>query len=244
MHLYFVLLFLITFASGVMPVFFKVVTEKHLQLLLAFSGAFLLGISMLHLLPETFAEIGNRAGGFIFAGFFFQFIIQRFTHGAEHGHIHHHGDHGHAPPLWPILIGLSIHAFLEGLPLGFEYHHAHTTSSVFFGVVAHKIPEAFTLGSLLVISRKHYKWIWIILFAAISPLAALLANYFGHTQHYVFVEDAVAYLIPVVIGAFIHISTTILYESGTRQHEMSRKKIVAILLGVLLSSLTLLFHQH
>lgn len=244
MILSFFLLFLVTLGAGLLPFYFKETTEKHLPLLLAFSGSFLLGITLLHLLPESYEAIGNDVGIFVFAGFFFQFLIQRFTHGVEHGHLDCHDGHAHSKSLWAILFGLSIHAFLEGLPLGFEYNDTHTTSNVFFGVAAHKIPEAFTLGSLLVLSRNNLKWVWIIVFAAISPLAGLLANYFGHTLNYVFVEDAVAFLIPVVIGAFIHISTTILYESGTQHHQMSRRKIGAILLGVVLASLTLLLHQH
>ncbi len=244
MNFYFVLLFLITLGAGLLPFYFKKITEKHLQLLLAFSGSFLLGITLLHLLPESFEEIGSQAGGFIFAGFLLQFLLQRFTHGVEHGHLHCHDGHTHSKSLWAILIGLSIHAFLEGLPLGFDYNNSHTTSTVFFGVAAHKIPEAFTLGSLLLISQNKSKWIWVILFAAISPLAAVLANYFGHTMNYVFVEDAVAFLIPVVIGAFIHISTTILFESGTKHHEMSKQKIAVVLAGVLLAAMTLLLHSH
>lgn len=244
MSVYFIFLFVITLGAGLLPFYFKTITEKHLQLLLAFSGSFLLGITLLHLLPESFEEIGAQAGAFIFAGFLLQFLLQRFTHGVEHGHLHCHDGHAHSQSLWAILLGLSVHAFLEGLPLGFEYNQAHTTSTVFFGVAAHKIPEAFTLGSLLLISKNKSKWLWVIVFAAISPLAGLLANYFGHTMNFVFVEDAVAFLIPVVIGAFIHISTTILFESGTKHHEMSGRKIGAIILGVVLASLTLLLHQH
>lgn len=244
MSFYFIFLFIITLGAGLLPFFFKKLTEKHLQLLLAFSGSFLLGITLLHLLPESFQEIGAQAGGFIFVGFFLQFLIQRLTHGVEHGHLHCHDGHSHSKSLWAILLGLSIHAFLEGLPLGFEYNNAHTTSSVFFGVAAHKIPEAFTLGSLLLISAGRSKWLWVVVFAAISPVAGLLANYFGHTMNYVFVEDAVAFLIPVVIGAFIHISTTILFESGTKHHDMSGKKVAAIILGIVLAGLTLLLHVH
>lgn len=244
MNAYFIFLFIITLGAGLLPFYFKKITEKHLQLLLAFSGSFLLGITMLHLLPESFEEIGAQAGAFIFAGFFLQFLLQRLTHGVEHGHLHCHDGHSHSKSLWAILLGLSVHAFLEGLPLGFEYNNGHTTSNVFFGVAAHKIPEAFTLGSLLLLSKSKSKWIWVIVFAAISPIAGLLANYFGHTMNFVFVEDAVAFLIPVVIGAFIHISTTILFESGTQHHEMSGKKISAIVIGVLLAAMTLLLHQH
>lgn len=240
MNLYLILLFLVTLGAGFLPFYFKSLTEKHLQLLLAFSGSFLLGITLLHLLPESFESNVPGVGLLIFVGFFFQFLIQRFTHGVEHGHLHCHDGHAHSKSLWAILLGLSVHAFLEGLPLGFDYEDGHTISSIFFGVAAHKIPEAFTLGSLLLLSKTKTSWVWVIVFAAISPVAGLLAK----SMDYVFVEDAVAFLIPVVIGAFIHISTTILFESGTKHHEMSGKKIVAIVLGVVLAISTLLMHQH
>ena len=242
MSLSFIFLFIVTLAAGLLPFYFKNITEKHLQLLLAFSGSFLLGITLLHLLPESFESKVDGVGILIFVGFLLQFLIQRFTHGVEHGHLHCHDGHSHSQSLWAILLGLSVHAFMEGIPLGFDYSEGHTSSSVFMGVAAHKIPEAFTLGSLLLLSRNKVKWIWVTVFAAISPLSGMLAHYFGQTMNYVFVEDAVAFLIPVVIGAFIHISTTILFESGTKHHEMSKQKVGVVLLGVALAFLTLLLH--
>ena len=52
--------------------------------------------------------------------------------------------------------------------------------------------------------------------------------------------SVVMVLVVVVAGAFIHIATTIFFESGTRQHLLTRQKITAILLGVGLGLTTLL----
>lgn len=233
------LLILITLAGGSIPLLFRNVSPNLMPLLLAFSGAFLFGITALHLLPESFHELKEKTGIYILLGFFIQLLLQRLSHGIEHGHVHHN-EHAHHT-LLPILLGLGIHAFMEGIPLGFNYQHTSTTPSIFYGVAAHKLPEAFTLSSLLLISlrssSKH--WFYLLLFALISPLSGMLTIYYGEKfQH---ISTLLVYIIPVVIGSFLHISTTILYESGTKHHELSIQKIGAMIAGIGLSLATLFF---
>lgn len=213
-----------------------------MQYLLAFSGAFLLSITFLHLLPETFEEIGSKAGLLILAGFFIQLLIQRLTHGAEHGHAHVHTHDGHSHiPITSIMTGLSIHAFMEGLPLGFNYRMDATEPSLYLAVAAHKIPEAILVTSLVYEQTKSsFKTaIALTLFSAITPLSGIFANMLGMSYH--FISQVIISLIPIVAGAFIHISTTIFYESGTKNHMMTRKKTWAIITGLLLGLLTLAF---
>ena len=68
--------------------------SKFLSVLLSFSGAYLLGAVVLHLLPEVFE---NRAVNqshdytaaiYILIGFLIQLLIVQFTKGIEHGHLH------------------------------------------------------------------------------------------------------------------------------------------------------------
>jgi hypothetical protein len=54
-------------------------------------------------------------------------------------------------------------------------------------------------------------------------------------------SNVIIWLIPIFAGAFIHIATTIFFESGTRQHMLTWRKTLAILLGVALGLTTLLF---
>lgn len=237
---YQVLLFLLTVLGGALPLIFQRTNERYVNLLLAFSGSFLFGVTTLHLLPESFAELGERAGIFILLGFFVQLLLQRISHGVEHGHVHH--TEGMSHTLTPIFIGLSVHAFLEGVPLGFNYQQEATLPSIFLGVITHKIPEAITLSGILVVSSISPKARWglVILFGLVSPLAACLAGYYG--QHFQAISSLLIYIIPVVIGSFLHIATTILYESGTRHHELSKQKMLSVVLGIALSLLTLLMH--
>jgi len=239
--LYLFLLFVITLAGGIIPFFFREFKSSWMTLLLGFSGSFLFGIVALHLMPESFHELGEKAGIYILAGFFLQLLLQRISHGVEHGHVHDQDAHFHS--ITPIFLGLCIHAFMEGIPLGFTYQDNETLPSIFFGVAAHKIPEAITLSSLILATdSKSNRWMMVVLFALVSPVSAMLAMYYG--QKFYFISNLLVYIIPVVIGAFLHISTTILYESGTKHHELSRQKVMAVLLGLGFALATLLMHVH
>ncbi len=254
MLVYNVLLFLVTIVGGSAPLWVRRLRENNTNYLLAFSGSFLLCITLLHLLPETFEEIGHDAGIYVLGGFFLQLIIQRLTHGVEHGHTHIHVDgHGHAHgakhhehehvlsvPLISIVGGLSLHAFMEGIPLGFNYRNEATSTSLYLAVAAHKLPEAMLLASLVsnVKGRKAAIWV-LLLFSLLTPVAAGLADLLG--KKYFLMSSIVTWIIPVVAGAFIHIATTIFFESGTRQHLLTKSKIAAIVLGVGVGLTTLLF---
>lgn len=243
-------LFLLTIAGGLLPLWMQsAFSDRRMQLLLAFSGSFLLGITFLHLLPETFAEEFSRTGAptgklpvptglLILVGFFFQLLIQRFTHGLEHGHTHVHP--AGTLPLTGIITGLTIHAFMEGMPLGFNYREAATEPSLYLAVAAHKLPEAMLL-TLLVLSARGRKAaaLTLVLFACVTPVAAFAATRLGH--HYHAMAKAVTVVIPIVAGAFIHIATTIFFESGTRQHMLTRQKVAAMAVGIGCALATLLF---
>jgi zinc and cadmium transporter len=233
MHLtYNLLLFIITFVGGSIPLWFKGLDDRRMHYLLAFSGSFLLSITFLHLLPETFTELGPSAGFYLLVGFFLQLLIQRITHGIEHGHVHIHSHgHDHHIPLTSIIVGLSIHAFMEGLPLGFNYRMEATEPSLYLAVAAHKLPEAILLCTLLATSKgKTQSIIILLIFSLLTPFASLIASRLG--QAYYAMSQVVTVLIPIVAGAFIHIATTIFFESGTKQHMLTWQKIVAMVIGV------------
>lgn len=239
------LLFIVTLVAGSLPLWIKKLDDDTMQYLLAFSGAFLLSITLLHLLPETFDELGSKAGIYLLAGFFIQLAIQRITHGVEHGHthVHSHGhDHSADIPIASIMVGLVIHAFMEGLPLGFNYKMETTEPALFMAIAAHKIPEAILVTSIILEATHRSKrkaFFMLLAFSLVTPISGMLANTLGMRFH--FVAQLVISLIPIVAGAFIHISTTIFFESGTRHHKLTWRKIVAIVSGVSAGFLILLF---
>ncbi|HIC30650.1 MAG TPA: ZIP family metal transporter, partial [Flavobacteriaceae bacterium] len=70
---------------------FKPKKSTNLKLLLAFSGAFLLSITVFNFLPEVYHHHHDKPIGlFIMAGILLQIVLEFFSKGAEHGHVHIH----------------------------------------------------------------------------------------------------------------------------------------------------------
>ncbi len=210
-------------------------TVINLKYLIAFSGAYLLGISILHLLPEAYHDDYMVTGKYILLGFFIQVILEQFSSGIEHGHMHSHHKTGQ---IISIMLGLSIHSLIEGLPLAGDFHHHDTQNPFLYGIALHKLPAAFAL--VVVLLNTHLSKLKIfsllIFFAAISPSSAWLAAHLGIAEH--FSDKHMGLLIGLVVGSFLHISTTILFESSSESHRFSPKKILAILVGILLALFT------
>ena len=238
----YLLLFFCVLLGGALAFWFHGRAQTTLKLALSFSGAYLLGITVLHLMPGAFSVPQASAGFWILGGFLFQLILEQLTQGVEHGHIHIHEHSGSAMAV-QVMIGLSVHAFLEGMPLShYDSFHAMQHDSthgghghLLIGIVLHKLPAAFALVSLLLLShfRKITVWICLALFSAMSPSGALVAGSFPLSQ------EAMANLLGFVIGSFLHIATTILFEADdNRQHHVSWAKMGVILLGIGLAVLS------
>ena len=90
------------FLGGMMAWAIKVSASK-MKLILAFSGAFMLGLCFFHVLPESYEAVGSQAGIWVLAGFMVQIMLEVLSKGMEHGHAH--ALHGKQLPL-ALFIGL------------------------------------------------------------------------------------------------------------------------------------------
>ncbi|MDN3547975.1 ZIP family metal transporter [Mucilaginibacter aquaedulcis] len=221
-----ILLFFSAFCGGISVFLFKGDNHKTLKLILSFSGAFLFGITVLHLIPDAYHGNDNWVGVFILAGFLFQIVLEQFSDGIEHGHMH---KPKHDQVVFPlvIMVSLCLHAFLEAMPLA-----QGNQDQLVYGIALHHIPAAFALATVLLTNKqsKRNTVIFVILFAIMAPAGyffstALSNGNIGNLQHYF------NRIMGVVIGIFLHISTTILFESNA-DHRFNRRKMIAVLLGV------------
>ncbi|MFP5079610.1 ZIP family metal transporter [Pedobacter sp. JCM 36344] len=219
-------LFLCAFFGGTAIFLVKSDKSQLLKLILSFSGAYLFAITVLHLIPDAYhGGEGENIGIFILIGFLLQVFLEQFSEGVEHGHIHKH-DHTQVFP-WGIMISLCLHAFLEGMPLAKDQHNA-----LIYGIALHHIPAAFALASILM--HNHFKKTKIVMFISIFALMAPLGFYvsYGISNGSIGgVENYFNRIMGIVIGIFLHISTTILFESSV-DHKVSKRKMFAVLLGI------------
>lgn len=213
---------------GSLLVFILKPNKKIVRLLLAFSGAYLLSVTILHLLPEVYQETVDykKTGIFILIGIIIQSVLESFSKGAEHGHIHIHSDGKEFPTL--LFFSLSLHAFSEGLPIH------NSGDNLLWAIVVHKIPIAIVLTTFLIQTKytKKTTFIFLIVFALMSPFGVLLGDEIPFFTTYATEITA------LIIGVFLHISTIILFES-TENHKFNLQKFIAILLGVVLTIVTL-----
>lgn len=240
----YILLFGTVFLGGSSGFLFPKEQKNLLQIVLSFSGAYILGIAVLHLMPWAFGSGDSQAGLFVLLGFFVQLLLEQLSAGVEHGHIHapHQLSAGF---VFSVMFGLCVHAFVEGIPLSYygEMHevshggHSHSSNHLLYGIILHHIPAAFALVFLMIISKLDKIWIWVclFLFSFMSPLGAWLA---GHFQLPASVEVKI---IAFVIGSLLHISTVILFEMDSSSHHyISWKKLLAISAGLGIAVLTVL----
>lgn len=193
------------------------------KLLLSFSGAFLLSVTVFELLPEVYRSGTSEVGLFIMGGLLIQILLEFLSEGVEHGHVHHTKTDQRFPLV--LLISLSIHSLLEGFPL-------HENENLLHGVFIHNIPVATVLSTFLINSKigKYKVILFMFLFGIMTPLGSFLQSYLDLS------ETIEAYINAVVIGIFLHVSTTILFEAS-KNHTFNASKLAVIVLGILLAYL-------
>ena len=203
--------------------FLKPKKKNNLKLLMAFSGSFLLSLTVMHLLPEVYhSESHEHAetsiGIFIMLGILFQIILEFFSKGAEHGHVHSHDTFEKTP--WLLFISLCIHAYLEGFPVS---NHPDLA----WGIAIHHLPIAVILTSFFLHTKlsKTAIFLFMAAFAVMTPLGTLTASYVS------VLEDYHAQITAVVIGILFHISSTIIFESS-ENHKFNLAKLSMIAIGI------------
>ena len=207
---------------------------QTIKLTLAFSGGFLLSIVFCHLLPDLYKHDFVTTGFYILLGFLVQLILEYFSGGIEHGHTH--SNSRLSVPL-SLFLALSIHSIIEGFPLGnveggHASHVGHGHGSLFWGILFHQIPVAIALMSLFVDSNMGMRksWLFLTLFALTTPIGAVIGLYVNPED----VGLDVHVVLAVVVGMFLHISTTIIFETSENPR-INFLKLICILFGGVLA---------
>ena len=172
-----------------------------------FGGAFLLGVCFLELVPElaeAFSAIGEHMGYAPFIAVLVGFLVQQMLDGLSA-----HAEHGHAEDDFTVgglMIGLCLHAFLEGMPIVWD---GHVNTALLWGIVVHNIPVAILLVGIM--SARNYGF-WRVLamlsiFGIMSPAGSLCSRY-------ILQPDAAwrSIITGLVVGVLLHVSSSILFD--------------------------------
>jgi zinc transporter ZupT len=215
--------------------------NTNFKLLLVFAGAYLFAITVIHILPELYIHHSDFRfiGLFVLIGFFLQQLLEYFTSGVEHGHLphdhdhnhdHNHGHHHHQTSALVLLLALCIHAFLEGgmLAQPDKLDPVYDVNAILLGIVLHRAPAAFALMTVLAfqLGSRNKAVPYLVGFSFAAPIGLLLSSLLAENN--ILGDTSLIYLYALVSGNFLHISTTIVFESSPGHRFNALKMIVAV----------------
>lgn len=224
-------------------------SRRNSAALVSYAAGVLLGVGILHIVPETMALSPNTAPAWILASFvLFYFLEHHLMVHAGHEQLHHsHLDvaDGHSPdcthphPLgFVAFIGLGLHSLIDGLIIGSGFEAGEGMGLVAaLGVIAHEVPEGIAMLSILL----HYGYqrknaVRLTTYVAIAtPLGAIVS--YALVRHVTL--PVLGALMSFAAGSFIYIAASDLIPESHRARGW--KGSLALCLGVFTAVLAGLF---
>ncbi len=179
-------------------------TKKITFLLVSFAVGGLFGDAFIHLLPESFGEIGSNlaASLWVLLGIMLFFVLEKFLRW-RHCHLSEDEEHIH-PVVTMNLVGDAVHNLIDGMVIGASYLVSVPLGlTTTLAIVLHEIPQEMGDFGILVhggLSVK--KALGFNLLSAITAIiGAILSLAIGpHVQGYTIA------LVPITAGGFIYIA--------------------------------------
>ena len=133
--------------------------RRFLQYFLALGAGYMLAVSLIDIIPESVRLAGQGAFRYVLAGFF---LIHLFEHTiAPHFHFGeetHEEEFSKRNARRAVLLGLAIHAFFDGVAIAAGFLVSTWLGTVIFvAVFLHKLPEGFTVASMVLASGQSRK---------------------------------------------------------------------------------------
>ena len=207
-----------------------IIVQKHwdrsyLKYFVALGAGFMLATAVIEIIPTSLALHGRSAALLVLAGYL---IIHFFEHTIT-PHFHF-GEETHADEFvarhkgFSVLLGLVIHTFFDGIAIASGFIVSSWLGWVIFlAVFLHKIPEGFTVASVMLASGQSKRLAWG---ASVLLGGATLAGVLTMAL----LKHEVGIGLPVSGGVTIYVAASDLMPEVNR--EPGGKMAVVVLLGV------------
>jgi zinc and cadmium transporter len=208
--------------------------DRTLQLLMALGAGNLLGVAVIELIPETIVALEEAAPILILSGYL---LIHVFEHVfAPHLHF---GEETHGTTFVDrhvtstALIGLSLHAFMDGVAISSAFLTSPALGLlVFAAIMLHKLPEGFTIASVMKAGGGTRQW-------ALSASAVLAVATFAGVLTTSLIADLAPYALAVATGSVLYVGATDLMAEANKQEGVLSPVMVIIGIGMFFGVLTL-----
>jgi zinc and cadmium transporter len=212
--------------------------RAYLRYFVALGAGFMLATALVEMVPESVALRGHSAGFLILLGYllihFFEHTVTPHFHFGEETH---KDEFVHSHKSYSILIGLIIHTFFDGIAIASGFIVSNWLGWIIFtAIFLHKIPEGFTISSVMLASGRSRGIAWgasIIL--GITTLAGVMTMaLFRHE---------VGFGLPLSAGVTIYVAASDLIPEVNK--EPGVKMALVVFVGVAcMFLLDQFFHVH
>lgn len=210
--------------------------RHYLKYFIALGSGFMLATAFAEMLPESFELTGRSAALWILAGYL---IVHLFEHTIT-PHFHF-GEEVHAQEFrarhksYSVLFGLMIHTFFDGIAIASGFLVSERLGwLIFLAVFLHKIPEGFTVASVMVAGghRRTMAWGASALLGAATLAGVLTLGIF---------DQLVRVALPLATGVTIYVAASDLIPEVNLEPGVSMALLV-FLGAALLFALDALLH--
>jgi ZIP family zinc transporter/zinc and cadmium transporter len=215
--------------------------QRYLKYFMALGAGFMLATAITEMIPASVSldgSNGGRAGFLVLLGY----LIIHFCEHVVAGHFHfgeetHHDEFiGHHKSV-TVLLGLAIHAFFDGIAIAAGFQVSTWLGSiVFLAIFLHKVPEGFTVASVMLASgRSSMKAFNASVVLGLGTLLGVFTM--------VLIRNGVAIGMPISAGVTIYVAASDIVPEVNR--EPGIRMPLLLFVGVaMLFVLDHLFHVH
>jgi ZIP family zinc transporter/zinc and cadmium transporter len=212
--------------------------RRYLRYFVALGAGFMLATAMVEMVPESLALGGRGSALLILLGYL---IVHLFEHTItphfHYGEETHSDEYLHPHRRMSVLFGLMIHTFFDGIAITSGFLISPWLGwMIFLAVFLHKIPEGFTVTSVMLASglSKGKSWFASVMLG-LATLAGVLTMVVG--------RQAVGYGLPLATGVTIYVAASDLIPEVNREPGVGMAIVVFV--GVaLLFLFDSIFHLH
>jgi zinc and cadmium transporter len=199
--------------------------RSYLKYFVALGAGFMLAAAIIEIIPESLELRGRSASLLILAGYllihFFEHTVTPHFHFGEETH---HDQFLAAHKGYSVLLGLVIHTFFDGIAIASGFIISSWLGWVIFlAIFLHKIPEGFTIASVMLASGRSKQFAWG---ASVLLGGATLAGVLTMAL----LRQQVGVGLPLSGGVTIYVAASDLMPEVNR--EPGGKMAMVVLLGV------------
>jgi ZIP family zinc transporter/zinc and cadmium transporter len=210
--------------------------RRYLRYFVAVGAGFMLTTALVEMVPESLELRGRSAAFLILLGYltthFFEHTLSPHFHFGEETH---HDEFMHAHKGYSVLLGLIIHTFFDGIAIASGFLVSNALGwIIFFAIFLHKIPEGFTVSSVMLASGRSRSTAWgasVILGGATLAGVLTMAVFRHH----------VASGLPLAAGVTIYVAASDLIPEVNRESGVRMALLVFVGAGIVFL-LDALFH--